>query len=56
MSLVRCCLAALLAALFAMPTSASAGPDELKFEIDGYYRARWQLFTNLYDKDFPRDG
>ncbi len=56
MSLVRCCLAALLAALFVVPSVAFAGADELKFEIDGYYRARWHLFTNLYDKEFPKNG
>jgi hypothetical protein len=56
MSALRCSLAILVTSLLALPAPADAGPDELKFEIDGYYRARWHLFTNLYDKDFPRDG
>ena len=56
MSALRCSLAVLLASLFALPAAAEAGPDELKFEIDGYYRVRGHLFGNLFDKEFPKNG
>ncbi len=41
-----------------LPASAAAqatGP-RVKFDIDGYYRMRGNLFVNLFDKDFPKDG
>ena len=35
---------------------AQSGAPKVEFEIEGYYRARGQLFINLFDKEFPKDG
>jgi len=44
----------LLLALLTPVTALSA--PKVEFDIDGYFRVRGHLFTNLYDKEFPKDG
>ena len=44
--------------LLVLPTFgfAQGGPPKVEFDLEGYYRARGQLFINLFDKEFPKDG
>jgi hypothetical protein len=48
----------LLATLLLLSPMALAqdGPPKVEFDIEGYYRVRGQLFINLFDQEFPKDG
>ena len=49
-------LAAALGLCSPAPLLAQAAPPKVEFDIDGYYRARGQMFWNLFDQEFPKDG
>lgn len=51
-----CSLLLLLGLLLPCTALAQAGGPKLKFDLDGYYRARGSLFINLFDRNFPKDG
>ena len=46
-------LAAALGLCSPAPLLAQGAPPKVEFDIDGYYRARGQMFWNLFDQEFP---
>ncbi len=46
----------LIALLIPVQAFGQGAAPKVEFDIDGYYRVRGNLFGNLYDKDFPKDG